>query len=151
MCTRQKPHKCVCMEGYVHDPELSGLPLRSTLLSPTHHSGPASGAPHKALAGSSCVQMERALEGLAHLVKEGEFLQCAVFPHGSNGQVFGASELHLLLRRETLGLMVSPPQGARMHGTRARQDPVLGTLGISGCPASGGLLLPPWPCVRWGP
>jgi hypothetical protein len=47
--------------------------------------------------------------------------------------------------------MVSPPQGARMHGTRARQDPVLGTLGISGCPASGGLLLPPWPCVRWGP
>ena len=61
------------------------------------------------LAGSSCVQTERASEGLAHLVKEGEFLQRAVFPHGGDGQVFSAPELHLLLQRETLGLMVSLP------------------------------------------
>lgn len=92
----------------MHDPEPSGLALRSVLPSPTHHSGPASGAPQKGLVGSSCVQAERASDSLAHLVKEGEFLQCAVFPHGSDGQVFGASELHLLLQRETLGLMVCP-------------------------------------------
>lgn len=45
---------------------------------------------------------------LTHLIEEGEFLQCAVLPHSSNGQVFVTSELHLLLRRETLGLMVCP-------------------------------------------
>lgn len=39
---------------------------------------------------------------MAHLVEEGELLQGAVLPHGSNGQVFGTSEFHFLLWRETL-------------------------------------------------
>lgn len=153
----QKPHTCVCVEGHVHDPEPSGLALWPMLPSPTHHSGPASRAPQD-LAGSSCVQMERTSEGLAHLVEEGEFLQCAIFPHSSNGQVFVASELHLLLRRETLGLMVCPhhkDQGCMEPGeasnvvSRTLSWAPLVYLAVQHQGAC--CLLPPWPCVRWVP
>ena len=37
----------------------------------------------------------------AHLVKEGELLQSPVLAHGGDGQVFGATEFHLLLWRES--------------------------------------------------
>lgn len=135
----------------MHGPESSGLALRSTLLSPTQHSGPASRAPHKDLAGSSHVQMEKASEGLAHLVKEGEFLQCAVFPHGSDGQVFGASELHFLLQRETLGLMVSPTTRTKDAWNPESVGPCLGHPRYSWLPSIEGLAAPSLALCEVGP
>lgn len=109
----------VCVQGVdVYGPELFGRALQPTLSSPRHYGSFASG-PWKDW-----------LLALAHLIKEGELLQGAVLPHGSNGQVFGAPELHLLLQRETLSLMVNP---------RHRQCGVQGTRGSTKCSWQGRL------------
>lgn len=50
----------------------------------------------------------------AYLVKERELLQSPVFAHGGDGQVFGTTEFHLLLRRE------SPCHGCSVHLTGGR-------------------------------
>lgn len=96
-----------------------------------------------ALLPDPVIRKQLCLKGsaLAHLIKEGELLQGAVLPHSSNGQVFGAPELHLLLQRETLSLMVNPcHRQCGVHGTRGStkcswQGPVPRTLGEVCCPA----------------
>lgn len=142
--------------GHVHNPEPSGLALRSMLPShapqwpcfrdPTEGLGREQLCPDgKGLRGPRSPCQRRRIPAVCRISPQRQWTGLCCLGASSS-----SAERNPWLNG------VSPPQGPRLHGTQgnfkcSQQDPVLGTLGISGCPASGGLLLPPWPCVRWVP